>query len=83
MNIKQTPRWKHTAIAGAIAVALVGGHVLSLPEAAAITKPADATNGTWQDGPPSFAALVEQVKPAVVNIATTGKSDKMPNLQGH
>jgi serine protease Do len=74
--------WKYTAVAGAITLALVGGQVLSMPDAAAMTKPVESTNTTWQKGPPSFAELVEQVKPAVVSIAITGKRSAMAGMQG-
>lgn len=83
MNLKKAPRWKYAAIAGAVAVALAGVQLLSMPNAAAISKPAASVSQTWQQGAPNFASLVEQVKPAVVNIAITGKRNHMAGMQGH
>lgn len=84
MKTKQTSRYKHLAIAGAVTAALVSAPLLSLPQnAVAVTKPAESLNSSFQHGPPSFATLAEQVKPAVVSIAITGKSSTMAGMQGH
>ena len=78
MNLNQSRRWGRMGTAGAVAVALVGGYVLTLPDAVAIPQTASRTDVGWQHGPSSFSELVEQVKPAVVNISTTGRSNARP-----
>ena len=82
MNMNQTIRWKRSAIAGAIAIALVAGHALAVPDATTLPQPAGATGETWQYGPSSFSEIVERVQPAVVNVATTGKTKAMPGTEG-
>ncbi len=78
MKARKTSGYKNLAIAGVITAVLVGAQLLSLPQnAAAIAKPAESVNSSWEHGPPSFATLVEQVKPAVVSIAITGKTNVM------
>lgn len=78
MNLNQSYRWGRMRIAGAVAVALVGGHLLTLPDAVAIPQTASPADVGWQHGPSSFSELVQQVKPAVVNISTTGRSNDRP-----
>ena len=80
MNLNQSYRWGRMRIAGAVAVALVGGHLLTLPDAVAIPQTASPADVGWQHGPSSFSELVQQVKPAVVNISTTGRSDAGPGI---
>ncbi len=65
--------WKRTIIVGAFSVALIGGYSLGLPKATAMSEALNTESQALQLGPPSFASLVRQVKPAVVNIAVSGK----------
>lgn len=61
------------AVAAAVAAGAVGGHAIALPgddHQAAAPLSANAFN----PGPASFAELVKAVKPAVVNIAITGRT---------
>lgn len=83
MTTKPTSRYKHLAIAGAVTAALVSAQLLSLPQTAvAVPKPVVSADSTAQYGPPSFANLAEQVKPAVVSIAITGKTKLMAGMPG-
>ena len=66
--------WKRTMLATALTSLLIGGYSLYLPIASAMNEPANAGVEAMQFGPPSFARLVQQVKPAVVNIAVKGKA---------
>ena len=75
MNTNQSRRWRRVGFAGAVAAALVGGYALTPPDAAAIPQTAPSPDVGWQHGPASFSALVERVKPAVVNISTTGRAN--------
>jgi len=64
---------KSLTIAGAVAAVLVGAQLAGLPQTASATPNTVANlTSTTQQGPSSFAALAEQVKPAVVSIAVTG-----------
>ena len=82
MNMKQSHLFRRNTIAAALAVALVGGQLAVLPGAVAMPGPAPSTSGELQQGPDSFSALVERVKPAVVNISTTGSADILGWMQG-
>ncbi len=74
MRATQLPQhWKRAIIVGAFSAALIGGYSLSLPKATAMNDPLNSGSESVQLGPPSFATLVRQVKPAVVNIAVMGK----------
>ena len=78
MNTNMTKRLTKTAIAGAMTLALV---CAQLPGMAVASESALSTRthaGSLQQHPGSFSALIKQVKPAVVSIATTG-SGAMPN----
>ena len=64
---------KTLTIAGAVAAVLVGTQLMGLPQTASATpKPVANLSSITQQGPSSFAALAEQVKPAVVSIAVSG-----------
>jgi serine protease Do len=71
--------WKRTLMASAFTVILLGGYSLLLPEAIASLEATNTETATLQFGPPSFAALVKQVKPAVVNIAIKGRMIPVAN----
>lgn len=72
------------AIAGAVTAALVSAQLLSLPQnAVAVPKPQVSADSSVHYGPPSFADLAEQVKPAVVSIAITGKTNLIARAPGH
>jgi len=70
MTGNYTSRIRRKALACTLAAALTGGVVST-----AWAEPTRPGGGSWQGGPPSFSELVERVKPAVVNIATKGKTD--------
>ena len=78
MKTIQTKRLSKTAIAAALSIALFGGQLPGLSVASTSTLPARTHTASWQQHPGSFSDLIKQVKPAVVNIATTGGSS-MPN----
>jgi len=82
MKSKLIPSWKQTALISAITVALVGGAVVTIPKAAATAEATESISSEWQNGAPSFASLAEKVKPAVVSIATTGKTKTSAGRQG-
>jgi len=83
VKTKPTSRFKHLAIAGAVTAALVSAQLLSLPQnALAVSNPVVSAESGIQYGPPSFATLAEQVKPAVVSIAITGKTNVMAGMPG-
>ncbi len=64
---------KSLTLAGAMAVAVAGVQLAGIPlTASATTSPPVNLATTMQQGPPSFAALAEQVKPAVVSIVVSG-----------
>jgi len=65
-------------IAKALAIVLTGALLPVLSAGAASSGAA----GSWKDGPPSFAQLVEHVRPAVVNISTKGKTHAAAGMQG-
>lgn len=67
------PTLKRTALASALALALALGFTINLPKSTAEPANTPATiEASPQFGLPNFADLVQQVKPAVVNIAITG-----------
>jgi len=74
MKSKLITNWKQKALVSAVAVALVGGTVVNMPNAAATSEATESVSSSWQSGAPSFALLAEKVKPAVVSIAITGKT---------
>ncbi len=78
MNTHNTKRLNKTAIAGLLSLVLAGSQLPALSVAAEAAPPIDTQAQSWQQRPGSFSALIKQVKPAVVNIATTGNG-AMPN----
>jgi serine protease Do len=78
MNTNKTKRLSKTAIAGALSLVLIGAQMPGLSVASEATLPTRTHAGTLQQHPGSFSALIKQVKPAVVNIATSG-NNAMPN----
>lgn len=92
MMSNRVPRWGRKGIAGMLAVALVGtpllagsavaeSHQAKSPQAKS-HQAKSAARGGWRDGPASFSELVEQVKPAVVNISTTGRGPRATGMPG-
>ncbi len=78
MYTSKTNRLSKTAAAGALALALAG---VQLPAVSAVSGEAMPTRthaAAMQQNPGSFSTLIKQVRPAVVNIATTGNG-AMPN----
>jgi len=73
---------KRTALASAIAVTLLGGAVMNIPQAIATPATTEAVVSEWQNGAPSFAILAKKVKPAVVSVAITGKMKTSAGHQG-
>jgi serine protease Do len=62
---------------------LLGGQVMSVPDAAAMPQASPSTSDAGGHGPSSFSELVERVKPAVVNISTKGRTRAVAGVQGH
>lgn len=83
MDTYKTNRFNRTVIAAALAATLVGGNVLGMSAAHAISQPAQTPAGSWQPGPGSFSELVKRVKPAVVSITTTGNRTTAIDSQQH
>ena len=78
MNIYMSKRLSKTAIASALSLALVGVQLPGLSVASEAALPTRTHAASMQQQPGSFSELIKRVKPAVVNIATTGNS-AMPN----
>lgn len=66
---------RRSSLAVAVAIALAGGLALALPEADVAPPSTGAVDVQRYQGPMGFSALVERVKPAVVNISTTGSTE--------
>ena len=73
MNRRFPRKHRVATLALAVAIAAGGGVALALPDSGTNGTAPGSTTATLLPGPVSFAQLVEQVKPAVVNIAVTGK----------
>ena len=82
MNIKQTKPWKRHALYSALALILAGGTLLTLSNATATPQPAVGASNALQQGPASFSAVIQNARPAVVSISTTGKLTGMPGMPG-
>ena len=80
MKPERTTKRKLTTLAVAVAIALAGGSALALQGAATESVPATSNVTTLVQGPVNFSRLVEKVKPAVVNIAVTGKTGDMAEM---
>jgi serine protease Do len=68
------PRRAAATVAGAVALALLGGALVTTAPVHAHAPMNGSGPVTQQLGPASFSDIVERVKPAVVAIATTGKA---------
>jgi serine protease Do len=77
-NTGKANRMTRTAVAGALAIVLAGSQLPGISAASNATLPTRTHDVSLQQHPGSFSALIKRVKPAVVNIATTGSS-AMPN----
>ena len=86
MNTRSVSQFKRVALAAAVATALAGAAVFSLPPNAlavpAQTALTDPIGSGVQYGPPSFADLAERVEPAVVSIAVSGKTEVSAQMKG-
>jgi serine protease Do len=74
MKSKLITNWKQKVLVSAVTLALFGGAVVNMPNAAAKAQTTETVSSPWQNGAPSFASLAEKVKPAVVSVAITGKT---------
>lgn len=72
-NTQSFKHWKKTVIASAFTALVVGAYSVNPPTVTAIEPLNQQAQSSSRLGPPSFSTLVKQVKPAVVNIAITGK----------
>ncbi|MBW2421553.1 MAG: DegQ family serine endoprotease [Deltaproteobacteria bacterium] len=77
-----TLRMGRRGVSHPLVAALAAALMLASSASAATAGEASLSRGSWRDGPPSFSELVERVKPAVVNISTTGKAPAMAGMQG-
>lgn len=78
MNTGKTYRLSKTAAAGALAIVLAGVQLPAVSAVSAEAMPTRTHAASMQQNPGSFSTLIKQVRPAVVNIATTGNG-AMPN----
>ena len=74
MNKNISKRLSKTAIASALSLVLVGAQLPGLSVASEAMLPTRTHAVSMQQQPGSFSELIKRVKPAVVNIATTGNS---------
>ena len=83
MTTRPISRFRQLATVGAVALALTSATLYALPHhAVAASKPIETFESGVQYGPPSFADLAEKVRPAVVSIAITGKTDVSVQMNG-
>ena len=78
MNTSKTSRVSKTAAAGVLSLVLAGAQLQGVAFASETALPTRTHAASLQQHPGSFSALIKQVKPAVVSIATTGNG-AMPN----
>jgi serine protease Do len=88
MGANRPHRLGRILIASAVAVVLfgaglLGGQVMSVPDAVAMPQASPSNGDAWGHGPSSFSGLVERVKPAVVNISTKGRTQAVAGIQDH
>jgi len=86
MTTKSISRVRRLAVAGTVIIALMSAVLYTVPHyAAAATKSIDTIDNNVHYGPPSFADLADKVRPAVVSIIVTGKTEvsaqNMPQFQ--
>jgi serine protease Do len=81
MNTSKTNRLSKTAFAGALALVLAGAQLPAMSAASEGALPTRTHAASFQQHPGSFSALIKQVKPAVVNIATTGNGAMPSGMQ--
>ena len=65
-----------------LALMLAGAQLPAVAAASETAVPTRTDAASWQQRPGSFSALIKEVKPAVVNIATTGGSAMPGGMQG-
>jgi serine protease Do len=88
MKTRSASRIKRAALAVTVTTALASAALFSLPPSAlavssqSVPAPAGVIGSGLQYGPPSFADLAEQVEPAVVSIAVSGKVDAVAGMGG-
>ncbi|MGD2172908.1 MAG: DegQ family serine endoprotease [Gammaproteobacteria bacterium] len=81
MTTKSISRVRRLAVASTVIIALMSTVLYTVPHYAdAATKPIDTMQNGVQYGPPSFADLAEKVRPAVVSIVVTGKTEVSANM---
>ena len=80
-NKHQNKRLGKTAIAGALSLVLAGAQIPGLSVASEAAQPAETEAVSWQQHPGSFSDLIKRVKPAVVNITTTGHASMQNGKQ--
>jgi serine protease Do len=84
MNMKRTNPWQRRALGSALAMLLVSGQALALPNATDTAQQVlSKSTISGQQGPASFSAIVKSVQPAVVNVATSGNTRGMPGAPEH
>ncbi len=78
MNINKPAIINKTVVAGALSLVLAGAQLPAMATASDPAMPTRTHAAPLQQHPGSFSALIKSVKPAVVNIATTGNGS-IPN----
>lgn len=81
MNKNIRKRLSKTVIASALSLVLVGAQLPGLSVASEAMLPTRTHAASMQQQPGSFSELIKRVKPAVVNIATTGNSAMANSMQ--
>ena len=76
MKAKQNHIWTLVATIVALTVAVSGSQAIALADEAA-DRSEQQVASAFQNGPRSFSALVQRVKPAVVNISIVGQTSSM------
>jgi serine protease Do len=82
MESIHTLRTESREVARTIVVAFVSALLLASSASAATLEKSKPGRDGFRDGPASFSELVERVKPAVVNISTTGKAPAIAGMRG-
>jgi serine protease Do len=82
MKGKHMRSWSLVLVTCALSVGLIGGQAIALSQPDDEPDQGVSSTGVMQGGPGSFAALVQQVKPAVVNISIVGSSSPTRGPQG-
>ena len=78
MKTNRSAKFNKTVAAGALALVLTGAQLPAMATASDPVMPTRTHGAALQQNPGSFSTLIKSVKPAVVNIATTGNGS-IPN----